>query len=621
MRRRSCGRRSWVGAICVSLALSGLGASRAFAHGGQFLGPPYHPVKLDPRSPRQPTDPIKGWWDANVDSLANQDAVGPVVTDGVADADLHRRKARGGKILPFLRDVLQGKHGGGQDLIAAATIALAKCSDDPGDVDWLLRFSDNPKNPGMTLEAAAISPGLFRRSYPKNRFDPGVYDRIRARCLAVYDGQVHSAARARCLAILAIGLLGDQPTSAGANADAAWDLSRELWSRFRATKDDESQVALVVALGLQSAVAVAPDVLEGLRHLASTGESRPNGCSTLVRAHAVLALARVASADASGILLRLVRAPDTDDAIRDAAIVGLSLAAPTLFPAARAAAASEVANHVERGNAITVGVALRALGRVFAAAMSDPADAATLRDPSTTLLLAQIDGSNFDARSYAALSTGFALRPALDLTIDPDDIRAVFRRKAIAALMAIDADRTPPDLRGIALLALGLSRNRAALPRLIVLAGRRDVDAELRARAVTALGLLGDRSSGALDVLRAGVAPNTPDLVRREAARALGFLGDIAGMAPLLTELATELSDTVNCRAAVALGALRRIEAIDPLIALASDRRANDQTRATAVAALGLLGDPEPVRSITRLATDPGGAVSSDALSLALSLL
>ena len=133
--------------------------------------------------------------------------------------------------------------------------------------------------------------------------------------------------------------------------------------------------------------------------------------------------------------------------------------------------------------------------------------------------------------------------------------------------------------------------------------------------------MLGDRSSGALEVLRAGVAPNTPDLVRREAARALGFLGDIAGMAPLLAELATELSDTVNCRAAVALGALRRVEAVDPLIALASDKRANDQTRATAVAALGLLGDPEPVRSITRLATDPGGAVSSDALSLALSLL
>jgi hypothetical protein len=72
---------------------------------------------------------------------------------------------------------------------------------------------------------------------------------------------------------------------------------------------------------------------------------------------------------------------------------------------------------------------------------------------------------------------------------------------------------------------------------------------------------------------------------------------------------------------AVALGALRRIEAVDPLIALASAKDVTDATRAIAIAALGLLGDPEPVRSITRLATDPGGAPTTDALSLALSLL
>lgn len=72
----------------------------------------------------------------------------------------------------------------------------------------------------------------------------------------------------------------------------------------------------------------------------------------------------------------------------------------------------------------------------------------------------------------------------------------------------------------------------------------------------------------------------------------------------------------------MAVGALRRAVAVDPLIALASDRAAGDVARAIAVAALGLLApEPERVRSLSRFSTDLGSVAVTDALGTALSLL
>ena len=118
-----------------------------------------------------------------------------------------------------------------------------------------------------------------------------------------------------------------------------------------------------------------------------------------------------------------------------------------------------------------------------------------------------------------------------------------------------------------------------------------------------------------------GVAPTSPEGVRREAARALGLLGDASALPVLVEELRADLPDVVRSRSAVALGALRRAVAVDPLIALASDRAAGDVARAIAVAALGLLADPERVRSLSRFSTDLGSVAVTDALGTALSLL
>ncbi len=609
-------RRGTLSSVIALGMLGALGSVDASAHGGQFRGPsPQTPPGLQP-----PSDPIQGLWDANLDALVAEDGVGPVTTGRAADADAPRRRPREDKVVPFLRSVIAGKHGNDSDLIAAAALALAKTTAEPTDVERILALSDDPSRPTLLRESAALAPGLLRRTDKALRFEPALLDRVRARCLDVFDGGTHASRRTRCMAMLAIGLLGDQPTAADrGDAPAGLDLGRELASRLRTSSDLEEQVALVVALGLQARAAVAADTLDALRHLASTGIFAPRERPVVVQCHAMVALARIAGADASGVLLRFVRAPRTDAMRLQAAMSGLGVIATRLPPLARTAAAGEIAIHADRGNPDTVGLALLTLGRLFAAATRDANDRTTLASPAAELLLRQIEDGPGDTRSIAALATGFALRPGPPASADRSCV--AFRRQALAALTAADDEKTDPTLRGAVLLALGLSHDVASIGRLTTLVGRRDVDVELRARAATALGLVGDRSGGPLDALRAAMDPRSPDGVRREAARALGFLGDASALPHLLGELRGEQPDTVRARAAVALGALRRPMAVDPLIALASDRSAPDLARAIAVAALGLLTDPEAVRSLSLLGTDLGGMAISDALGQAMSLL
>ena len=599
----------------AAVVLLGATVVDAAAHGGQFRGP----AGNVPAGGRAPSDPVTGWWEANIDAVVGQDSTGPVTTDGVGDPSVSLFRAREDKIVPFLRTVVAGKRGNDPDLIAAAVLALAKTTSEPADVETILALSDDPNRPRLVLEAAAIAPGLIRRSDPKRRFDPRLLDKVRGKCLEVYDGRTQGSRRVRALAALAVGLLGDQPGMPGVADTPRLDVAFALLSRLRAADDIDYEVALVVALGLQAPGVVSRDALDALRGLASTGtlasRPRPSG----VQAHAIVSYARLVGAEASGLLFRFLRAPHEENDLRHAAMAALGVVAPRLYPLARTAAVGEIASHADKGNPETVGLALLTLGRLFAAAFQDSGDHTTFASPAAALLLRQIDDGPGVARSVAALATGVALRPVPAPEFDA--AASMFRLKAVDALVKLDDDKTDPALRGVAFLALGLARNAASAPRLTALVGRRDVDVELRARAAAALGLLGVRSTELLEALRAALDAKSPDVVRREAARSLGFLGDVAALPALVADVKANLSDAIRSRAAAGLGALHRTAAADPLIELASDRSAGDLARAVTVAALGLLADPERVRSLSLLATDLGGSLVSDALGQALALM
>ncbi len=111
------------------------------------------------------------------------------------------------------------------------------------------------------------------------------------------------------------------------------------------------------------------------------------------------------------------------------------------------------------------------------------------------------------------------------------------------------------------------------------------------------------------------------DDLRREAARALGALGDAGAVDALVTELRTAGLDHGRGRAAIALGSIGAVPAVRPLVSLGTDRRAGEPIRAVAVAALGLLGDPERIPSLSRLSLDVNYLARTDALNEVISLL
>ncbi|MBL9086885.1 MAG: HEAT repeat domain-containing protein [Planctomycetia bacterium] len=609
-------RRVLPAALLLAVAL--LGAREATGHGGQYRAPGGN---VPPSLPPPTTGTGSTWWDANLDLLAGEGPVaGPVTSGGPADAERVRKVLRDDRVVPFLRRVVDGALGPDPDLVAAAALALAKTTSEPADVKRILALSDDPARSALLLEAAALAPGLLRRTDPALRFDGRLLDQVRRRCLEVYDGATRAPRRPRALAVLALGLLGDQPGVAADASTPRLDVPAALLSRLKETDDVELEVALVFALGMQARDTVDATALTALRDLATTGASPPRERPPVVHAHALLALARLAGPESSGLLLGFLRTRHLPGEVRQGAIVALGLVGRGLDPVARVAALAEIAEHADRGNPDTVGLALLTLGRLLATAVEDPADRLSLASPPAALLLREIADGAAASRRIACLATGFALRAPSPATTDP--LRTVFRERAVAALAtAADDGGGDPELRAAALVALGLARDPGSLPRLASLLPRRDVDVALRARAATALGLLGDATAAPLAALRNALAPTSPDGVRREAARSLGLLGDASALPVLVEELRADLPDVVRSRSAVALGALRRAVAVDPLIALASDRAAGDVARAIAVAALGLLADPERVRSLSRFSTDLGSVAVTDALGTALSLL
>lgn len=607
-RRRLPRPLAWL----APMALAFGGAVDAAAHGGQFV----QPVRGNPATPTSPTP--GGWWDANLDGLVALAPAGPVTTEGAAELDRIRQVARERRIVPFLRTVLSGSLGVDADLLAAAVLALAKTASDPADVDRILAMSRDPARPSMILEAAALAPGLLRRTDPTLRFDDRLLDRVRARCLEIYDGETHGTCRVRCLAVLALALLGDQPRPAPGVGAAAVDVPAELLARLAVAHDVEEELTLVTALGFQPAATFAPAGLDALRALAESGAYASKRRPLPVHAQAILSLARVTGPASSAVCLSFVRATRPTTELCHAGMVALGVLAPALDPASRVAAMTEIAAYAEKGNPDTVVLALLSLGRVLSAAMRDGADRLTFACAPATLLVRQIDEGSGGARKVAALAVGIALRP--EPPENADGARRDFRRKAVATLAA-NADEGDPELRGAAMLALGLARDVTSVTRLLALLARRDVDVALRARSATALGLLGLATAEPLAALRAAIVPPVPDGVRREASRALGFLGDVSALPSLLAEVRADGPDGERSRAAVAVAALRRTQAADALIELAGDRSAADLARAIAVAALGVLADPEGVRSLSRLASDLAGSLPGDALGQALSLL
>ncbi len=574
----------------------------------------------------------RDWWSANAEALRSvrprrvrvtTDSAFAGIGGGTSGSDRCEpptRRQIETTVLPTLRAILAATNRKDADTIAATALALAKASDDPADAVRIAAALGDRNLAAMSREAAALALGCFRRTNPPPAFDGRFYDRLRATLFETIDDRSESH-RLRCNAAFAIGLLGDQ----GVTVDDAFAKDgrlaiRGLWMRLeRPDTDDDTAVALLVALSLQNPAGVPRAVIDGLRRLAANGDTGRRRRGSLPRAHAVLALARLGDRDAIPLVTSIVKASGQDPNVRRSAVIALGLLAPKLEGLGRESLAAVLVDHAKSGEPNTAGLSLIAAARLLAAEFADgrTSDAGLAL---TQRLVDAADRGTHAVRPFAAIAVGVALRPQGKALDDARFIDA--RERSLDKLRRVYADDgEDPVVRGAFAIALGIAADAKAGPLLAANVASRRGSPDVAGYSCAALGLLGDVPPASLAALRTALADRSSDTLRLEAARALGLLGDARAIPALVAELESGGSDTVLARAVVALGAIRDASAIAPLAALARKQGAPDSTRALAVAGLGLLADLEEIRSLSLLGIDSNYLAGTDALDEALSML
>lgn len=523
-------------------------------------------------------------------------------------------------LIPTLRIVLATAEQNFSDTIASSTIALAKVTDDPADALRITASLGDTHLADMDREAAALALGCLRRTKPPAAFDGRFYDRLRTTLFEALDDR-RQARRTRCFAALALGLLGDQATDEGDVFAKDGRLAiRGLWLRLeRPDTDDELAVSMLVGLSLQNPRGVPSAVRDGLRRLAQSGDAGRRRRGSLPRAHALLALARLGDGDGVGLATAIVKSSNEDAHVRRSALLALGILAPRMEGPDREALAKTLLAHAKSGEPNTAGLALisaaRLLSAEFAEGRVSETALATLRG-----LVDMADHGQFDVRPFAALAVGLSCRPTGKALDDLGFVES--RSTALDKLRRLYADDgQDPVMRGAFAVALGIAADSGARVLLEATVASQRGSSDVAAYACAGLGLLGEVPSSTLAALRRALADRSSELLQREAARALGLLGDARAVPMLVTEVEHGGSDYLLARAVVALGAIRDISSIAPLCALARRTANTDLTRALACAGLGLLADPERIPSLSLLGIDSNYMARTEALHEALSLL
>jgi HEAT repeat protein len=664
-------------ALTAAAALAVAAAGTAHAHGGRFVVQPPPPMPgapeipyRDPYAPAPPgttnppgtpstppppttgptdpptyrgpprgrtsrADPRSGWrewWEANEAAIRAGRRVRPFLTEDSplfriggdeegnrSDAERPTRRAVEVEILPVLRAVLDAPGKEDADVLASSLLALGKLAHDPADVDRIVAAATRRGAPDLVRESALLALGLLRRGAPADRFPARTLDAVRERLFAALDDDALHV-RARCFAAFALGLLGDQPSGDDEYSGDGRQTVRGLWTRLGARfAGDDVPVALLTALSLQPPRGIPDAVKADLRSLCVSGRLAGRTLGPLARAHAVLALARLDGAAHAATFVGMARGRSFDLQVRRSATAALGLVADRIDSEQRAQAVAALLEVARAGDPDSAGHALVTVGGLLHADFAAGSGLAAERSKAGDALLRAADAGAHVVRPYAALALAIAGREAGAAPDVPAYVDLLGRAQA-ALREGAASDRLDPDTRGAFCVAIGLlgDDRSAALLRGIVV--KPSLPEDVRGFACVGLGLLGRPSPEGRAALRAALSEKSESL-RRQAARALGLLGDTSAVPRLVAEIEAGGPDHVVARLAVALGDVGDVAAVAPLAALVRRKGVADATRAIACAALGLLGDLEPLPSLSRLGTDGNPLARTDALSEALSLL
>ncbi len=454
-------------------------------------------------------------------------------------------------------------HDPDEDIATGALVALGKIGDPSCEAQLVAVLRDGRRTQSVR-EAAACGLALLGRA-------PGGAEDARTALEAVV-ADATLPPRLRAIAAYALGLRGEE---------TSFDLFASLIVGNRA--DPQVLAAAASSLGLLG----TPDAIGLLRVLVDDGQEG-TGAPTPVRVYAAHGLARAGAASGVAPLLRAVE--DADPTVRRASMLALAALATAEDDDVQRALRKRLDTDLDVSCRDVAVLALGSQGHAKSRAVLDDA----LRG-----------GRNVHA-SFASCALGLWARRQTDVS-------------AAAPIRLSLAPRVHESIRGPACVALGLARDREAAPLLLRIVEGSGAS-EVRSLAAAVLPEIASREDAA-PALRAQLRTDAPPGLRREAASALGALGDTEAAA-VLGEMAARGEGLYERAAAmVALSRIGGPGASDHLLGTLRDPKADPLLRALAAVGLGILHERPHARSLSVVAQDLDWASSTDAVAELLTIL
>lgn len=485
--------------------------------------------------------------------------------------------------------------------VAAAILALARCTNQREDAVHILGLLDLPDD-HLLHRAGAIGAGLLRRSPSPDGSYPFDYALVRRRLLASMMGPA-ATSRTDGLTAVSLGALGDMPFGDG--GDSAQAIVKQLSTWTTQTEVDSGLAnGCLWAIGLHPPAAVGPAVRQRLRDLAAGTHEQKLSRYSVVQASAMLALARVGTPAGARVIQKCVPAMSVSGlAARRTIPLALSLCLARSDRAARARILAHLLLQALRTDLD--------ISRRHQATVALVTERLTIRvnrrqhrrqDPiARTVLLALAAHGEASTRPYAAL--GSAILHRCDLVEDPtlDTVDAASAARLERTLAAGLADKTlRADRRAGFALALGIAGFSSQAPALEALVEDPSQDVVLRAYGELALAELASRGPACSKAIGLGLREDTTRVHRVLSARALGTSPTEGSVALLRAILVGSNVPDVTSEVARSLARIASPEALEVLMAVATDRKASPTARAAAFSGIGLLLDPDRGATLAR---------------------
>ncbi len=537
-------------------------------------------------------------------------------------------------IIPALLWAMDPKNSGYQDTESAAYIALAKVATDLEQIKLIEDGLDKDKKHDVIVqESAALALGLLRRADPAKQFTARDLDNVRTFLFKVFEDKDYKT-RTRGFAVVAIGLLGDQPTGSGDYANdvdaAARATTKHLFDLLQEKYADENlAVGLLMAIGLQPHTSVDKDQRDALAEAAVKGRLYKDNVSELTRAYAAHTLGQIGTiTDIKVLETVLTTRRGMGKNIQRSAAIGLGLLGRLVSGSDRVDTAKILLDTVKKSkDPSTTNFGIISLAYLIIDDIQTQTTDVVGNTTADEKLLELAEKGNYMERPFGALALALILRAM------PDDLEIdryqQFKEEALKVLRAGVAEgKGDKKTQAAFCTAVGIAhddRSREALRQIV---DDKKEDKMLRGYACLGLGLIGLPTKEITQSIADAMRERSSEDLRRQSAVALGLLGPttVGGTGKtaielLLEELKEAKSQAHKGQVVLALASIGNEKAVDPLVEILKSKSEQDLTRALACAGLGLIGDLEWIPSLARASTNVNYRASTDLVNELLSIL